>query len=371
MKAPKCPSCMAVMSKHGRTTAGRQRWRCRSCRVTGVRRIDSAAKELDAFLGWLLSRQRQSDMPGGGRTFRRRTAKFWDIWVLPPLVDEVHDVVFVDGIHLGRKAVVLIAQSPEYVLGWYVARSEHSGAWEALMRRIAPPLMVVTDGGSGFEKARRRAWPHTRVQRCTFHVYSNIRTATTQHPRLDASKGLLALGRALLAVDTPDRARAWVDAYNAWAHQWQDFLSEKTPTPQGGWEYTHKPLVGARNTINRLICRELLFTHLDPEWEEPMPATNNRIEGGVNAPLRQMLRDHRGMSLMRRIKAIYWWCYMHTENPLPPAQILATMPTDTQVEDYLTTTARTERPGPQKWGDRAVWHELHTTTPHPWTHYWD
>ena len=59
-----------------------------------------------------------------------------------------------------------------------------------------------------------------------------------------------------------------------------------------------------------------------------MPAMTNRIEGATNASLRQMLPDHRGLSLTRRIKAIFWWCYMHTEHSLPPAQILKTMPTD-------------------------------------------
>lgn len=29
------------------------------------------------------------------------------------------------------------------------------------MLRIAPLDMVVTDGGTGFAKARRRAWPQT------------------------------------------------------------------------------------------------------------------------------------------------------------------------------------------------------------------
>lgn len=92
-------------------------------------------------------------MPGGGRSFRRRCEPLWQLWPFSPIVDEVHEVIFVDGIHLGRGAVVLIAQTPDCVLGWYAARSENSRAWEALMSRIAPPALVVTDGGSGFAKA--------------------------------------------------------------------------------------------------------------------------------------------------------------------------------------------------------------------------
>ena len=161
MSIPSCPICSAKMTRHGYTSAGRQWWRCRACSVSGLNSIDNSAKRLEEFLAWLLSGARQVDMAGQGRSFRRRCKDLWSIWPLAPLVDEVHDVVFVDGIHLGRKAVVLIACTPDYVLGWYVARAENSRAWTALMQRIAPPLLVVTDGGSGFEKARKNIWPRS------------------------------------------------------------------------------------------------------------------------------------------------------------------------------------------------------------------
>ncbi|WP_442952650.1 hypothetical protein [Pauljensenia sp. OF14-1SRA] len=64
--------CGRVMTRHGYSSSGGQRWRCRLCKVTQVGRIDASAKHLDEFLAWLLSGRRQSDMPGGGRAFRRR-----------------------------------------------------------------------------------------------------------------------------------------------------------------------------------------------------------------------------------------------------------------------------------------------------------
>jgi hypothetical protein len=137
MNVVRCAVCGAKMRRNGTTSAGRTRWRCESCGASSVDRIDNAAKRLDEFLGWLLTKRRQADMPGGGRTFRRRTAEFWRVWPLPPVTGEVCRVVFVDGLYLGRKACVLIARSEEFVLGWYVARSESSAAYEALMARIA------------------------------------------------------------------------------------------------------------------------------------------------------------------------------------------------------------------------------------------
>lgn len=34
---------------------------------------------------------------------------------------------------------------------------------------------------------------------------------------------------------------------------------------------------------------------------------------------------------MRRIKTIFWWCYMHSEAPLSYADTLQAMPDDEQV----------------------------------------
>ena len=45
------------------------------------------------------------------------------------VVDEVHRVVFVDGIWIARDCVVLIACSDEFVLSWHLARSETRRAW--------------------------------------------------------------------------------------------------------------------------------------------------------------------------------------------------------------------------------------------------
>lgn len=39
--------------------------------------------------------------------------------------------------------------------------------------------------------------------------------------------------------------------------------------------------------------------------EFKIPSTNNRIEGGVNACLREMLHNHRGLSVERKIKAVF------------------------------------------------------------------
>ncbi|MGN9039761.1 transposase-like zinc-binding domain-containing protein [Collinsella bouchesdurhonensis] len=110
MKAVYCPYCGGRAKRNGRISSGSQRWRCTACGASMAVRCDDTATRLDEFLGWLLSKDSQAAMPGGGRSFRRRTAVFWEVWPMPECVDEVHRVVFVDGIYLARDLVVLIAR---------------------------------------------------------------------------------------------------------------------------------------------------------------------------------------------------------------------------------------------------------------------
>ena len=142
MKAVYCPYCGGRTKRNGRTSSGSQRWRCTACGASTTVRYDDTATRLEEFLGWLLSKDSQATMPGGGRSFRRRTAEFWEVWPMPVPDGELHRVLYVDGIWVARDLVVLICCSGERVVSWYMARSENSRAWSALMAPIPAPDVV-------------------------------------------------------------------------------------------------------------------------------------------------------------------------------------------------------------------------------------
>lgn len=77
MNQVNCPVCGNKCIKAGKTKAGSQRWLCRKCNSSVTHKIDNSAKELQIFLDWLFGKESQSSMPGDGRTFRRKTAKYW------------------------------------------------------------------------------------------------------------------------------------------------------------------------------------------------------------------------------------------------------------------------------------------------------
>lgn len=107
MASPRCGVCGAPMRKNGKTSAGTQRWRCGACGSSAVRKIDSRAKRLGRFAGWLLGKLAQSELRMNPRLFRKKTSDFWKIWPIIPICDEVHHVVYMDGIWLSRKCVIL------------------------------------------------------------------------------------------------------------------------------------------------------------------------------------------------------------------------------------------------------------------------
>lgn len=360
------------MVRNGRASNGAQRWLCRDCKLSTRWRNDTQARDLARFLDFILGKVTYRDLPGQGRTFRRKSQSLWSIWPISIPSGETYRVIHVDGIYLRRVAVVLIAQSTSNeVIAWHVARSETSRAYRELLAKIPPPQLVVVDGGSGFASACQQVWPNTRVQRCIFHVQAQIIRYTTRNPKTQPGEQLLALAIRLGKIRTPAQRDQWIQDYYSWSRRWKNFLAQITTLPNGRRVPTHQRLIKARNLINRLIKNATLFTYLDPTLYEKdeqvgsLPSTNNRIEGSINSQLRAMLKQHRGMSINHQLRAIGWWLHMHTAQPLPPAQLLRLMPTDTDItQQYEAIAKRLYRQNNNETYS-VQWHELHTANPYP------
>ena len=374
MNQVRCFNCGNICVKNGKTKAGTQRWLCKECSATFTNRIDNSTKQFVQFQHWLFSKAVQKEMPGAGKSFRRKISKFWEIWPMPPKIESPMNVVYVDGIYLSRKACILICCNEENVLGWYLCRYENSRAWEALMQRIAAPAMVVSDGGHGFHKALKRVWPKAKLQRCTFHAFIQVKRYTTGSPKTIAGIEMYMIAKDLLMIKDMEQAGHWVTRLINWRIRHKAFLSEMTRDEKVKLRPMHECLLKAERSLVRLVRQNTLFTYLDESlsYGEELPSTNNRIEGGINAQLRTMLRNHRGMSIERRIKAVFWWCYFHTPKPLSASEILKVMPTDRSISKlYKAMNERSQlEDSIPTWGDAIVWSELHKSDSFP-ACFWD
>lgn len=331
-----CSTCKSKLQKWGKTTAGTQRWRCPNCTATQVKlRPDlSRAFTLERFVIWLLGKQSQTELklPDGitDRAWRDQTAWCWGVAPYPEWTGEIYPVILLDGIGVGGM-VCLIARTPDYVIGWTWVGWESSNTWAKLLEQFLAPIVAVCDGQKGILLAVSRRWPDTRMQRCTFHVWQNVRVKLTLHPQTEAGSELLQLTRDLWQVKTLAQAEYWEQRLQAWHEDYGNFIRERTykdVTEPGRkrWWYTHRNLRSAYKQLDKLICDKQLFAHLEPELldktNQLIPRTTNYVEGGINSQLRTRLKLHRGMREEHQRRLVEWYLYSRTEEPKPTRKFL-------------------------------------------------
>ena len=341
MKSVKCPSCGAKMKRSGKTSAGGQRWRCPGCGASTTVCRDGDAAALREFLGWLMSKGSQRGMPGQGRSVGAGRPGSGRSGRCPSRTASGTACSTSTGFWLARDLVVFICRSDERVVSWYMARSETSRARSAL---------VGPDSRAGRRRLRRRDGLRRRGAAQLAGTGSGGASSTRSAgsgaapPRAPGSRpGSSPAARGdLLRIGTLHQAELRVERYLQWCGFWADFL-EDTSVIDGRRVFTHERLRKARSSLSRLVSEGTLFTYLDPELTEagPLRSTDNAAES-LNARLRDMLRNHRGMSLMRRVKAVFWWCRMHSGDARTAAEKLAVpcRPTRTST----SSTARTPPP---------------------------
>ena len=94
-----------------------------------------------------------------------------------------------------------------------------------------------------------------------------------------------------------------------------------SPTGKKCW-YTHDRLRNACNLLAELQHRDHLFTYLKVGG----PKTTSRLEGGVNAVIKESLRLHRGMTNEHQKRAAEWVLIeraglLHTAGNMPQAPV--------------------------------------------------
>ena len=149
---PRCPVCGGACTKHGTTSTGRQRWRCRTCKATFTRANDDAvqAKWFRLFISWLTSGRSLAETAKtcgvSTRTLQRRFTPFWLIQP-PRSVDKqrIYDQIFIDGTYFNTKCLVVVADA-SHVINWFWCTKESSWSYMRLLDPLAPPRLVTSDG---------------------------------------------------------------------------------------------------------------------------------------------------------------------------------------------------------------------------------
>ncbi len=87
----------------------------------------------------------------------------------------------------------------------------------------------------------------------------------------------------------------------------------------------------------------------------------------MNSQLRAVLRNHRGLTSVKRVKAVFRWCLAHSGDARAARGRLAAMPADADIDFLFSvcSASPSREDGGPEWGDGAVWGDLHHRGPYP------
>ena len=288
------------------------------------------------FVGWLVGKASQAEIDGTatGRSFRRRIAWCWDIIPSLPVTGEVFDEVQLDGFNLRTGWCLLVASVNARPVAFQWAGSENQAAWGALLARIPAPTVVVSDGGSGLNAALQQRWPDTRIQRCLVHVQRNVRRYVTTRAKTPAGRALWGLALKLTKVKDIPEMNTWLLLLSQWEAEFLSLTKQRTyardgvirpswARPNQKWWFTHQRLRSGHQVLSRLVKANHLFTFVDPALDGlEIASTTNQIEGGINSPMRNLLKRHRGLTEHHQKRALEWWLYTRCDATGTPSATL-------------------------------------------------
>ncbi|MBI5222710.1 MAG: hypothetical protein HY980_04445 [Candidatus Magasanikbacteria bacterium] len=182
-------------------------------------------------------------------------------------------------------------------MSWQVVKKETVDAYHDCRWRLEQKGFEITAAVIDGKPGVYNAFWDVPIQMCQFHQITIVTRYLTAKPKLEAGKEL-----RILALTLPQTEGYIFELeLSVWFKRWQSFMNEKSYNPKTSRKFfTHKRLRSAYRSLER--NKEILFTYQKyPELN--MPNTTNSLEGSF-AHLKDMLRIHRGLKAMRKIKMI-------------------------------------------------------------------
>lgn len=289
--------------------SSKQRWKCLWCKKIFYwqRRDVKERNKGKLFNNWLTDYQSLSFVAKKKKVHRttlaRRFKNTWSKIKQNTFIETGRSAVLIlDGLYISNNCVVLVVFDGilNKPLLWGFAERENFLAWANILDRIKASGIsvrgIVSDGQKGLILGVKTIFPGIPHQRCMTHVVRLSLAWLTMKPKIEAGALLRGLVLLLHKIKTKEESKIWIDSYLKWRETFNNFLKEKSINPLTGYRwYTHRKLRAVNSLINRALPN--LFIFLEDLF---IPSTTNKVEGGINAPLVELLHRHRGTNIFRQ-----------------------------------------------------------------------
>lgn len=116
-------------------------------------------------------------------------------------------------------ALGVLSSGEKILLSLQLMGSESGEGWRSVLedlsrRGMKPPKLVISDGGSGLQKALKEFWPKVDVQRCAVHKLKNLLAKAPEHCHEAVTEDY----HRIVYADNLAQAQA---AYEAFLNKWR------------------------------------------------------------------------------------------------------------------------------------------------------
>ena len=167
---------------------------------------------------------------------------------------------------------------------------------------------ITTDGGDNIVRAVQYVFPHVPRQRCVVHVQRECIASITQRPRYPETRLFKSLVEQLSIVRTTNDKLWWLNQYNLWVEENEEYVFQKGIVSYSHKEYyIHNDLRKAYIHLKRALPN--LFTYIDYPG---LPKTTNALEAFFGH-IKDQIRLHRGLAESRIDNFIKWFLFFNDQ----------------------------------------------------------
>lgn len=306
MNSRNCPYCdYNITVKIGKTSAGRQRYKCKSCHKTWTNKTRSRRLENAVWNDYVFSNMHSralADKYKLSQSTIRRILDNYEVSPIEPPDNYSCTVICADVTYIGREyGFISILDAHTRVCLYcditknYETTYDYEKALLTLHKHGIYPKAVVVDGKGSVIKMFKGYGLH--VQMCQFHMIRIMTRYLTRTPVLDQNKEL----RWIVSAITKVSRQRFEDSFYRWKLRNELWLLERYKNDEGKYEYSHQKT----RTLVKGIILLLPYLYTFEEYPElKIPRTNNKIEG-VHSALKSKLNIHRGAKKSLKTKIVF------------------------------------------------------------------
>jgi transposase-like protein len=177
-------------------------------------------------------------------------------------------------------------------------------AWfSKLNKEGLAPLYITMDGERSVIRAINEVWPHTKIQRCLYHIQREGMRWLRTYPKTQAGRDLRRLLKTLCRINSFKERNEFIASYVAWLNQYREFVLS-LPRKEVAFKDLKKTMALVYNALPDM------FRYLN---DSKITKTTNTLESFYSR-LKADYRKHRGLTEKHKISYLNWYCYFKNKD---------------------------------------------------------